>query len=126
MKDGSKNQPQITHGPTIDQQSQNTEVWRAAGQVWGHLEPPLAIQRVFGSILDRLAGVLNASWRGLEGLSGGHGPRKVANVAPTLPLKRSKIQVKLEPSTDQCFSASWDRFFEICLVDFELLVSIRH
>ena len=37
----------------------------------------------FVGVLDRLGGVLEASWRGLGGLLGGLRPRKVANMAPT-------------------------------------------
>ena len=66
----------------------------------------------FGGILDRLGGVLEASWRGLGGLLGGLGPRKVANMAPTWPPKRSQNQLKIDPKIDQFFSASWNRFLE--------------
>ena len=84
MKNGSKiNQKSIKNGPKIDQKSSKIEVWRAPGQVWRPLGPSWAIQSVFGGILDRLGGVLEASWRGLGGLLGGLGPRKVANMAPT-------------------------------------------
>ena len=59
------------------------EVQRALVQVWRRLGPSWAIQSVFGGILDRLGGVLEASWRGLGGLLGGLGPRMVANMAAT-------------------------------------------
>ena len=44
---------------------------------------------IFEGILDRLGGVLEASWRGLGGLLGGLGPRKVTNMAPMWLPKRS-------------------------------------
>ena len=88
------------------------EVWKAPGQVWRPLGPSWAIQSVFGGILDRLGGVLEASWRGLGGFLGGLGPRKVANMAPTWLPKRSQNQLKIDPKIDQFFSASWNRFLE--------------
>ena len=76
----------------------------------------------FGGLLGRLGRskasleaswtVLEASWRGLGGLLGGLGPRKVANMAPTWPPKRSQNQLKIDPKIDQFFSASWNRFLE--------------
>ena len=115
MKNGSKiNQKSIKNGPKIDQTSPKIEVWRAPGQVWRPLGPSWAIQRVFGGILVRLGGVLEASWRGLGGLLGGLGPRKVANMAPTWLPKRSQNREKIEVKNDQNFDASWGRF----LVDF--------
>ena len=113
MKKLSKINPKsIKNGPNIDQKSSKIEVWRAPGQVWRPLGPSWAIQSVFGGILDRLGGVLEASWRGLGGLLGGLGPRKVANMAPTWPPKRSQNQLKIDPKIDQFFSASWNRFLE--------------
>ena len=104
MKNGPKiNQKSIKNGPKIDQKSSKIEVWRAPGQVWRPLGPSWAIQR-------RLGGVLEASWRGLGGHLGGLGPRKVANMAPTWPPKRSQNQLKIDPKIDQF----WDRF----LIDF--------
>ena len=38
------------------------EVWTAPGQVWRRLGPAWAIQGVWRAILDRLGGVLEASW----------------------------------------------------------------
>ena len=38
------------------------EVQRASGQVWKRLGPSSAILDVFGSVLDRLGSVLEASW----------------------------------------------------------------
>jgi hypothetical protein len=65
-------------------------------------------------MLDCLGSVLEASWRGLGGLLGGLWPRKVANMAPTWPPKRSQNKLKLDLKIDQLFNASWNRF----LVDF--------
>ena len=84
MKNGQKINPKsIKNGPKIDQKSSKIEVWRDPGQVWRPLGPSWAIQSVFGSILDCLGSVLEASWRGLGGLLGGLWLRKVANLAPT-------------------------------------------
>ena len=96
----------------IDQNSSKIEVWRALGQVWRPLGPSWAIQSVFGGILDRLGGALEASWRGLGCILGGLGPRKGANMAPTWPPNRSQNQLKINPKIDQFFSASWNRFLE--------------
>ena len=113
MKDRSNINPiSIKNGPNIDQKSSTIEAWRALGQVWKPLGPSWAIQSVFGGILDRLGGVLEASWRRLGGLLGGLGPRKVANMAPTWPSKRSQSPFKIDPKIDQFFSASWNRFLE--------------
>ena len=81
-----------------------------------------ALQDRFGGVLGRLGRskasleaswtVLEASWRGLGGLLGGLGPRKVANMAPTWPPKRSQNQLKIDPKIDQFFNASWNRFLE--------------
>ena len=60
--------------PTWLQTSMKIEVWRGPGQVWRPLGPSWAIQRIFEGILDRLGGVMEASWAG-----------KVANMAPTWP-----------------------------------------
>ena len=76
---------------------QNIEVWRAPVQVWRRLGPSWAIQSVFGGILDCLGSVLEASWRGLGGLLGGLWPRKVANMVPTWPPKRSQNHLKIDP-----------------------------
>ena len=66
MENGPKiNQKSIKNGPNIDQKSSKIEVWRAPGQVWKRLGPSWAIQSVFGSILERLGGVLEACWAGL-------------------------------------------------------------
>ena len=113
MKNEPKiNQKSIKNGPKIDQKSSKIEVWRAPGQVWRPLGPSWAIQTVFGGILDHLGGVPEASWRGLGGLLGGLGPRKVANMAPTWPPKRSQNQLKIDTKIDHFFSASWNRFLE--------------
>ena len=107
MKYGSKiNQQSIKNGPTIDHKSSKIEVWRAPGQVWRPLGPSWAIHSVFGGILDRLGGVWEASRRGLGGLLGGLGPRKVANMGPTWPPKRSQNQLKIDPKIDQFVNAS--------------------
>mgnify|MGYP003324106011 CR=1 FL=1 len=107
FKKRSKNNPKsIKHGPKIDQKSSKIEVWRAPEQVWRPLGPSWAIQSVFGGILDRLGGVLEASWRGLGGLLGGLGPRKVANMAPTWLPKRSQNRLKIEAKNDLNFDAS--------------------
>ena len=58
----------------------------------------------------RLGGVLEASWSSLGGLLGGLGPRKVVNMAPTWPPKRSQNQLKIDPKIDQFFNASWNLF----------------
>ena len=76
-------------------------VWRAPGQFWRPLGPSWAIQSVFGGISDRLGGVLEASWRGLGGLLGGLGPRKVANVVPTWPPNLHQNQLKIDTKIDQ-------------------------
>ena len=81
-------------------------------QVWRRLGPSWAIQSVFGGILDCLGSVLEASWRGLGGLLGGLWPRKVANMVPTWPPKRSQNQLKIDLKIDQLFNASWNRFLE--------------
>ena len=96
----------------IDQKSSKIEVWRAPGQVWKRLGPSWAFQGVFECILDRLGGVLEASLKGLGGLLDGLGPRKVANMAPSWPPKRSQNQLKIDPKIDQFFSASWNRFWK--------------
>ena len=95
------------------------EVQRASAQVWRRLRPSWANQPVFGGVLDRLGGILDclgsvleASRRGLGGLLGGLWPRKVANMAPTWPPKRSQNQLKIDPKIDQIFSASWNRFWK--------------
>ena len=106
------NQKSIKNGPNINQKSLKIEVWRAPVQVWRRLGPSWAIQSVFGGILDCLGSVLEASWRGLGGLLGGLWPRKVANMAPTWPPKRSQNQLKIDTKIDQFFSASWNRFLE--------------
>ena len=109
----------IKNHPTFDQKwvkhrskIAKIEVWKALGQVWRSLGPSWAIQSVFGDILDRLGGVLEASWSGLGGFLGGLGPRNVANMAPTWPPKRSQNQSKIDPKIDQSSSASWNRFLE--------------
>ena len=65
------------------------KVWRAAGQVWRPLGPSWAIQRIFEGILDRLGGVMEASWAG-----------KVANLAPTWPQVGAQNggKIRLGPS----------------------------
>ena len=102
----------IKNGPNIYHRSSKIEVWRALVQVWRRLGPSWAIQSVFGGILDCLGSVLEASWRGLGGLLGGLWPRKVANMAPTCPPKRSQNQLKIDLKIDQLFNASWNRFLE--------------
>ena len=57
-------QNSIKNGAKIDQKSLKIEVWEAPGQVWRRLGPSWAIQSVFGSILERLGGVLEGSWAG--------------------------------------------------------------
>ena len=92
MSNGSNmNQYSIKHGPNIDQQSPKIEVWKAPGQVWRRLGPVWAIKSVFGGILDRLGCILEASWRGLGGLLGGLGPKKVAKMVPTWTQNGAKI-----------------------------------
>ena len=54
---------------------------------------------------------MEASLKGLGGLLDGLGPRKVANMAPSWPPKRSQNQLKIDPKIDQFFSASWNRFW---------------
>ena len=73
----------------MDQKSVKIEVWRAPGQVWRPLGPSWAIQRIFEGILDRLGGVLEASWAG-----------KVANMAPTWLPKRNRNRSKIEAKID--------------------------
>ena len=112
------NQKSIKNPSKIDQTSiknhQEIEVQRAPVQVWRRLGPSWAIQSVFGGILDCLGSVLEASWRGLGGLLGGLWPRKVANMAPTWPPKRSQNQLKIDLKIDQLFNASWNRLLERC------------
>ena len=89
----------------MDQKSVKIEVWWAPGQVWRPLGPSWAIQRIFEGILDRLGGVLEASWAG-----------KVANMAPTWPQVGSQVGAKMDkkihPKIDQKIDGSWDRFLE--------------
>ena len=93
MKNVSKiNQKSIKNGPKMDQKSVKIEVWRAPGQVWRPLGPSWAIQRIFEGILDRLGGVLEASWAG-----------KVANMAPTWPQVGAQNGGKIR------LGASWRR-----------------
>ena len=90
MKNGPKiNHKSIKNGPQIYQKSSKIEVWRAPGQVWSPLGPSRAIQRILESILDRLGGVMEASWAG-----------KVANMAPTWPQVGSQNggKIRLGPS----------------------------
>ena len=105
-------QTPIKNRSKIDQKSSKIEVWRAPGQVWKRLGPSWAFQGVFECILDRLGGVLEASLKGLGGLLDGLGPRKVANMAPSWPPKRSQNQLKIDPKIDQFCSASWNRFWK--------------
>ena len=74
----------------MDQQSVKIEVWRAPEQVWRPLGPSWAIQRIFEGILDRLGGVLEASWAG-----------KVANMAPTWPQVGSQVGAKMDKKSIQ-------------------------
>ena len=91
MKNVSKiNQKSIKNGLKMDQKSVKIEVWRAPGQVWRPLGPSWAIQRIFEGILDRLGGVLEASWAG-----------KVANMAPTWPQVGSQVGAKMDKKSIQ-------------------------
>ena len=83
-------QKSIKNGPKMDQQSVQIEVWRAPGQVWRPLGPSWAIQRIFEGILDRLGGVLEASWAG-----------KMANMAPTWPQVGSQVGAKMDKKSIQ-------------------------
>ena len=74
----------------MDQKSVKIEVWRAPGHVWRPLGPSWAIQRIFEGILDRLGGVLEASWAG-----------KVANMAPTWPQVGSQVGAKMDKKSIQ-------------------------
>ena len=67
------NQKSTNNRPTIDQKSTKNqptstknqpkiEVWKVLGQIWRRLGPAWAIQGVLRAILDRLGGVLEASW----------------------------------------------------------------
>ena len=106
MKNVSKiNQKSIKNGPKMDQKSVKIEVWRAPGQVWRPLGPSWAIQRIFEGILDRLEGVMEASWAG-----------KVANMAPTWPQVGAQNggKIRLGPSWRRLGSlleASCSRFY---------------
>ena len=60
------------------------------GQVWRPLGPSWAIQRIFEGILDRLGGVLEASWAGT-----------VANMAPTWPQVGSQVGAKMDKKSIQ-------------------------
>ena len=101
------NQKSIKNPSKMDQTSiknrQKIEVQRVPVQVWRSLGPSWAIQSVFGGILERLEGVLEASWKGLGGLLGGLGPRKVANMASTWPPKWSKESKKSIPKSIMFF-----------------------
>ena len=55
---------------------------------------------------------MEASLKALGGLLDGLGPRKVANMAPSWPPKRSQNELKIDPKIDQFFSASWNRFWK--------------
>ena len=101
MKNVSKiNQKSMNNGQKMDQKSSKIEVWRAPGQVWRPLGPSWAIQRIFEGILDRLGGVLEASWAG-----------KVANMAPTWLPKWSQDGSKIHQNLDHFLDASGDGFF---------------
>ena len=76
----------------MDQKSVKIEVWRAPGQVWRPLGPSWAIQRILEGILDRLGGVMEASWAG-----------KVANMVPTWPQVGAQNGGKIR------LGASWRR-----------------
>ena len=90
----------------MDQTSVKLKVWRAPGQVWRPLGPSWVIQTIFEGILDRLGGVLEASWAG-----------KVANMAPTWPQVGSqvgaKMYKKIHPKIDQKIDGSWASFGRI-------------
>ena len=91
MKNGPKiNQKSIKNGPKINQKSSKIEVWRAPGQIWRPLGPSWAIQRISEGILDRLGGVLEASWAG-----------KVANMAPTWSQAGSQVGAKMDKTSIQ-------------------------
>ena len=83
-------QKSIKNQSKMDQKSVKIEVWRAPGQVWRPLGPSWAIQRIFEGILDRLGGVLEASWAG-----------KVANMAPTWPQVGSQVGAKMDKKSIQ-------------------------
>ena len=53
----------------------------------------------------RLESYLGPFWNRLGGLLGGLGPRKVADMAPTWPPKRSQNQLKIDPKIDQFVNA---------------------
>ena len=105
-------QKSIPNQSKMDQKSIKNRPKSRSGGLWGR----------FGGLLGRLGRskasleaswtVLEASWRGLGGLLDGLGARKVANMAPTWPPKRSQNQLKIDPKMDQFFSASWNRFLE--------------
>ena len=84
------NQKSIKNGPKMDQQSVKIEVWRAPRQVWRPLGPSWAIQRIFEGILDRLGGVLEASWAG-----------KMANMGPTWPQVGFQVGAKMDKKSIQ-------------------------
>ena len=62
----------------------------------------------------RLESYLGPFWNRLGALLGGLGPRKVANMAPTWPLKRSQNQLKIDPKIDALVNASKNLFLERC------------
>ena len=92
----------------MDQKSIKHRPKSRSGGLWGK----------FGGLLGRLGqskASLEASWTvlwGLGGVLGGLGPRKVTNMAPTWPPKRSQNELKIDPKIDHFFSASWNRFLE--------------
>ena len=59
---------------------------------------------------DALGSVLGACWSGLGGLLGRLRPRKVANMAPSWPPKRSQNSLKIDPKIDHFSDAFWNRF----------------
>ena len=98
-------QKSIKNEPKINQKSSKIEVWRAPGQVWRPLGPSWALQRILEGILDRLAGVMEASCA-----------EKVANMAPTWPQVGTQDggKIRLEPSwrrLESLLEASCTQFY---------------
>ena len=89
----------------INQKSSKIKVWSVPEQVWRPLGPSWAFQRILEGILDRLGGVMEASWAG-----------KVANMAPTWPQVGAQNggKIRLGPSWRRLGSlleASCSRFY---------------
>ena len=84
------------------QKSRSGGLWCRFGGVLGRLGRSKASLEASWTVLEaswrRLGEVLEASW--------GPWPRKVANMVPTCPPKRSQNQLNIDPKIDQFVNAS--------------------